>query len=153
MVEQCEAKPAQEGPLDAQAAEDAPRSGNTVKCSARRRDGQQGRSVDQTAASQSLSMMFGLDPRAALLTVLIDLLLFGGDLCTFGGFIPIAAVVAAALGFIVYKIQTRWYHDDRESAQIKAAIVALLTAIPVPIAPLLAIPCGVLGIIKTFRRK
>ena len=58
--------------------------------------------------------------------------------------------VAAALGFIVYKIQRKWYNDDHDSAMIKALIVGLLTAIPVPLTPLVAIPAGIIGIVKAI---
>jgi hypothetical protein len=97
--------------------------------------------------------MFGLDPRAAILTVLVDLMVFGGDTISFETLVPLGICVAAALGFIVYRIQRKWYHDDHDSALTKAMIVALLTAVPVPLTPLIAIPAGALGIIKVIRRK
>jgi hypothetical protein len=150
MVKESEAKPAQGNPLHGQAAGEnsESRPSESVKCSARRRDGQQ-----RESAAQGLTAMFGLDPRAAVLTVLVDMLLFGGDLCTLGAFIPIAAAAAVALGFICYGIQTRWANDDHHSALIKAGIIALLCAIPVPIAPLVAVPGGIIGIILSSRRE
>jgi hypothetical protein len=107
----------------------------------------------QLAASRGLTQMFGLDPRVAILTVLVDLMLFGVDSATLECVAPVGVLVAAALGFIVFKAQRHWYHDDHESALIKAMMIGLLTAIPVPLTPLIAIPAGAVGIIKAIRRK
>jgi hypothetical protein len=107
----------------------------------------------QTAASHTFAQTFGLDFRAASLTVLIDLMLVGGDVFSLGLLIPLGVVVAAVHSFIVYKIQTHWYGDDHDSALIKAMIVGLLTAIPVPLAPFIAVPSGIVGIVKAVRRK
>jgi hypothetical protein len=107
----------------------------------------------QKAASRGLSQMFGLHPSASVLTILVDLMLFGGDVVTLGAMIPLGVVVAAVLAFIVYRIQITWYGDDHDSALNKAFIVGLLTVIPVPLSPLVAIPGGLIGIVKVIRRK
>jgi hypothetical protein len=107
----------------------------------------------RSAASQGLTQTFGLDFRAAVLTVIVDLMVFGGDAFSLGVLIPLGIIVAAILAFIVYRIQIKWYGDDHDSALIKALIVGLLTAIPAPLAPLFAIPGGVLGIVNTVRRR
>ena len=107
----------------------------------------------QTAAASGLAQTFGLDFRAAILTVIVDLMLFGGDLVSVGMLIPFALAVAAVHGFIVYRIQRKWYGDDHESALIKALIIAMLTAIPAPLSPIIAVPGGILGIVKAIRRK
>ena len=58
------------------------------------------------------------------------------------------------LSFVTYKIQRAWYGDDRDSALIKAAVVGLLTAIPVPITWLVAGPGGFIGLLHAiFRRR
>jgi hypothetical protein len=44
----------------------------------------------------------------------------------------------------------KWYGDDRESALIKALILAFLTAIPVPLPAFLSVPAGIMGL---FRHK
>src|SRR5277367_5165586 len=51
----------------------------------------------QTAASQTFAQTFGLDFRAATLTVLVDLMVFGGDAISLGVLIPLGVVVAAIL--------------------------------------------------------
>jgi hypothetical protein len=96
--------------------------------------------------------VFGLDPRAAILTVLVDLLLFGGDILSFGFLVVFGMFVAAALGWIVYRIQRFTYGDDHNAALTKAAIVALLTAIPVPLTPLIAVPGGIIGTLSLLKR-
>jgi hypothetical protein len=107
----------------------------------------------QSAASRGLAQMFGLDVRASILTIIVDLMVFGGDVASLGALIPVAIGVACILGFIVYKIQVKWYNDDHDSALIKALIIGLLTAIPVPLSTLIAIPGGILGIVGAIGRK
>jgi len=106
-----------------------------------------------TAASRGLARMFGLDARAAVLAVLVDLMVFGGDTFSLETLLPLGVAVAAALGFVVYKIQRKWCNDDRDSAIVKAMIVGILTAIPVPLTPLVAIPGGIIGAFAVIRRK
>jgi hypothetical protein len=103
------------------------------------------------AASRGLASMLGLDPRTAALAILVDLMLFGGDAASLGLFVPFGAAVAAVLGFTVYRIQlTRG--DAHDAALIKALSIGLLTAIPVPLTPIIAIPGGILGLVRATRR-
>lgn len=102
-------------------------------------------------SARGFTQVFGLDPRIAFLTFVIDLMLFGGEVLTFGLLIPIALVAGIVLGFITYRAQRRWYGDDRESALIKGVIVGLLTAIPAPLPALLYLPSGLLGLIHLAR--
>jgi hypothetical protein len=81
----------------------------------------------------------------------IDLMLFGGAVLTFGLLIPIALVAGIVLGFITYRAQVKWYSDDRESALIKGVIVGLLTAIPTPLPAVVYVPSGILGLIHVAR--
>jgi hypothetical protein len=97
--------------------------------------------------------MFGLDPRAAVLAVLVDLMVFAGDTFSLETLLPLGIAVAAALGFIVYKLQRKCHSDDHDSALIKAMIVGVLTAIPVPLTPLLAIPGCIIGVARALQRK
>jgi hypothetical protein len=97
--------------------------------------------------------MFGLDPRIAFLTLIIDMMLNAGDLVTMGLLLPVSVAAGIALGYIVYKAQISWYGDDKESARIKAIILGLLTAIPTPIPEVLYIPAGVLGLWESIRKR
>jgi hypothetical protein len=115
--------------------------------------GRTDRLTPHVAAARGLTQMFGLDIRAAILTVIVDLMVFGGDVISLGLLIPLGIAVGGVLGFIVYKIQSHWYKDDHQSAVIKALIVGLLTAIPVPLGPVIAIPGGLLGIVNSLKRK
>jgi hypothetical protein len=109
-------------------------------------------SPTKAISSRGSAAAFGLDPRAALLMVIVDTMLFGGDVLTLGALIPIGIAVGVIVGLIVYKIQRHWYYnDDHESALIKAGICALLTMIPAPLGPLFAIPGGLLGMVKAIR--
>ena len=110
-------------------------------------------SPQAAGAYKGLAQMFGLDLRAAVLVILVDLMLVGIDVISFGAFIVMGLVVAGVLGYIVYKIQKQWFGDDHESALIKALIVGLLTAIPAPLTPLVAVPCGILGVVQMVRRR
>jgi hypothetical protein len=96
--------------------------------------------------------LFGLDPRVAFLTLIVDMMLNAGDLLSMGLLLPVSMAAGVVLGYVVYRAQINWYGDDKESAKIKAIILGLLTAIPTPIPEILYIPAGILGLLHTFRR-
>jgi len=99
-------------------------------------------------------IFFGLDPRVAFLTLIIDLMLFGGEGLTGGLLVAVAVPAGIVLGFITYLAQTYWYGDDRVSATIKGLIVALLTAIPTALPAIFYISfSGLLGLRHTIRKK
>ena len=93
-----------------------------------------------------LGQLFGLDPRIAILTLIVDMMLNAGDLVTMGMLLPVSIMAGAVLGYIVYKAQINWYGDAKESAKIKALILGLLTAISTPLPELLYIPAGIVGL-------
>ncbi len=97
--------------------------------------------------------LFGIDYRAATLALLVDMMAQAATTVSFGLLYPIELASAPILGFITYKIQRSWYGDDHDSALIKALIITLITAIPVPIIPIVAAPAGVLGILRAMTRK
>ena len=97
------------------------------------------------AGSRKFSQLFGLDPRIAFLTLIVDMMLNAGDIVSMGILFPVSLLAGIVLGFIVYKAQINWYGDDKDSAKIKALIVGLLTAIPTPLPELLYIPPGSSG--------
>jgi hypothetical protein len=96
---------------------------------------------------------FGLDPKVAFLTLLVDAMVFGTETFSAELLLPLGIGVAIVLGIIVYRAQIKWYGDDKESALIKALIIFLLTAIPVPLGPFVAIPGGLIGIVKKISGK
>jgi hypothetical protein len=111
--------------------------------------------------ARGFAQTFGLHPATALLTVVVNTMIFGsaGVAALFSlptGGISIAAltfistICGIILGTITYMVQKKWYDDDKDSAVIKALIVAFLTAIPVGLPAYLTIPAGILGF---FRRK
>ena len=106
-----------------------------------------------TPAPRKFGQMFGLDPRIAFLTLIVDMMLNAGDLVSMGMLFPVSLAAGIVLGFIVYKAQINWYGDDIESAKIKALIIGLLTAIPTPLPELLYIPAGIVGLFHGFRKK
>lgn len=110
-------------------------------------------SAPHGAASRSLAAMFGLDIRAAILAIIVDLMVFGADTISFETLLPLGIFIAAVLGLIVYRIQVSNYGDTHEAALTKSLIVGLLTAIPVPLTPVVAIPGGLLGIVQAIRRR
>ncbi len=96
---------------------------------------------------------FGLDFRVAILTLLVDAMAFSGDIVSAGLLYPVEIGAAAVLGVTTYKIQKSWYGDDHDGALIKALVIALVTAIPVPIAPIVAGGAGVLGVARAVMGK
>jgi len=93
------------------------------------------------------AQVFGLDPRIALLTVVVDTMLFGGTVATLGASTVVSVPAGIVLGLITYRAQRHWYGDDRESAMLKGLIVGLLTAIPTSLPGLLTIPSGIVGLL------
>ena len=100
------------------------------------------------AAVHNLASLFGLDYRAALLTILVDLLVFGIDTLSMETLLPLGAILAAALGLVVYQIQIHHGKDARRPALIKSMIVAILTFAPVPITPLFSVPAGIVSLFQ-----
>jgi hypothetical protein len=96
---------------------------------------------------------FGLDPRVALLTVMVDLLANSASIVSAGLLYEVELGAAVVLTLVAYKAQRAWYGDDRDSALIKALAVGLLTAIPVPITPLFALPGGAIGLLRLCWRR
>jgi hypothetical protein len=105
------------------------------------------------SSPRSFGQIFGLDPRIAFLTLVVDIMLNAGDLVSMGLLLPVSAAAGIVLGYIAYKAQINWYGDDRESAKIKAIVLGLLTAIPTPLPELLYIPAGLVGLFHGLRRK
>jgi hypothetical protein len=116
-------------------------------------DGPDEKMAAHRKASQGLAQTFGLAPSAATLTVIVDLMVFGADTISFETLLPLGVAVAAVLGYIVYRIQRSSYGDAKESAVTKGLIIFLLTAIPVPLSPIIAIPGGVIGLVKKISGK
>jgi len=100
-------------------------------------------------AARGFAQTFGVHPAVAFLTIIVDLMMNFGTAATLGALWVATIPVGLVLGTIAYLAQKKWYGDDNESAFIKALIVALLTAIPAPVSPVL-IPSGIVGF---FRRK
>ena len=59
--------------------------------------------------------LFGLDPRVAFLTLIVDMMLNAGDLLSMGLLLPVSAAAGVVLGYVVYRAQINWYGDDKES--------------------------------------
>jgi hypothetical protein len=104
----------------------------------------------QNLAARGFAQMFGLHPAMAFLTIVVDTMVFSGDIISAGLLLPVAFGAAAVLGVITYLAQRKHYGDENDSAVVKALIVALLTAIPSPLPYALFIPAGLVGL---FRRK
>jgi hypothetical protein len=100
-------------------------------------------------ANHGFLQHFGLDLRVVALFVLVDSLVVPGTLISLGVFYVVELIAGAVLGYITYKIQRHWYGDDHHSAIIKALIVFLLTAIPVPV--MMNIPVGTAGFLGLLR--
>jgi hypothetical protein len=108
---------------------------------------------DHSVRSRGFGQLFGVHPSIAFLALMVDLMLFGGEVATFGALLPVSIGAGFVLGIITYLAQRRWYGDDKESASIKALIIGLLTAIPTPLPAALYIPSGIVGLIHKVRGK
>jgi hypothetical protein len=96
------------------------------------------------------AQIFGLHPAIALLTFIVDSMLFAAEAGSLGTFWPVSVGVSLVLGFITWRAQMKWYGDDSESAALKGLIIALLTAIPTNIPAWVYVSAGIVGL---FRRK
>ncbi len=105
------------------------------------------------ARARGFGQMFGIHPALASLALIVDLMLFGGEIATMGAILPISIGAGAVLAGIAYLTQRKWYGDDKDSAAIKALMLGLLTAIPTPLPAILSIPSGIVGLIHNLRRK
>jgi hypothetical protein len=99
---------------------------------------------------RSVLQIIGLSPGAAVCAIGTDLLLFGADTISAELLLPFCMLAAGGLGFIVYRMQRNW-GDSHDNALMKGVLIALLTAIPVPLTPLLAGPAGIAGFIRNLR--
>jgi len=102
---------------------------------------------------RGFTQRFGIHPTIAFLTLVIDLMLFGGEVATMGAILPVSIGAGFVLGLISYMAQRKWYGDDKDSAAIKALILGLLTAIPTPLPAILSVPSGIVGLIHNLRKK
>jgi hypothetical protein len=101
-------------------------------------------------AARGFAQTFGLHPAMALLTVVVNTMVFVVGWGTLGVGWLTSIPIGVVIGIITYMGQKKWYGDDHESALIKALIVAFLTAIPTSLPGYLTIPAGVIGL---FRKK
>jgi len=106
----------------------------------------------QHIAARGFAQSFGLHPGMALLTVILDAMLFGGQIGTLEAIYPIVIASAFGLGIVTFMAQKKWYGDDNESAFIKAFIVAGLTAIPTSLPGFLCIAPGLVGFFRKSER-
>ena len=105
------------------------------------------------ARARGFGQSFGIHPAIASLTLIVDLMLFGGEVATMGAILPVSIGAGAVLGLIAYLGQRKWYGDSKDSAAIKALILGFLTAIPTPLPAILSLPSGIVGLIHNLRRK
>lgn len=103
--------------------------------------------------SRSFDQLWGLHPGIALLALVVNTMLFGAELASFGALFPLAIVVGIVLGLVTYRAQVRWHGDDDENALIKAVIITVLTVIPTPLPDFLYLSSGALGLVHSLRRE
>jgi hypothetical protein len=105
------------------------------------------------AAARGFGQIFGIHPAMAFLTLIVDMMLFGGEVGTLGTSLPISCAAAGVLAIITFLAQRKWYGDDDESAFIKALVLGFLTAIPTALPAVIYVPSGVVGLVHNMRRK
>jgi hypothetical protein len=106
----------------------------------------------QAAVTRGFGQMWGIHPGIAFLTLILDMMLFGGEVVTGGISLLISVAVAFVLAVITFLAQRKWYDDDSESALIKALILGLLTAIPTALPAVIYVPSGVVGLVHNLRK-
>jgi hypothetical protein len=101
---------------------------------------------------RSFDQLWGLHPGVALFAIVVNTMLFGGELVTMGAIFPLSIAVGMVLGFVTYRAQKCWAGDDDENAMIKAVIMTVLTVIPTPLPDFLYLSSGALGLVHSLRR-
>jgi hypothetical protein len=96
-------------------------------------------------AARGFSSTFGLHPAVAALTLAVDVMVGAAEIATLGASWLFSLLVSAAVGYLSYRAQMKFFGDDSEAAQVKAGMLALLLAIPSPIPAFLYLPAGVIG--------
>jgi hypothetical protein len=100
-----------------------------------------GSAEDYTNAAGRFGEVFGILPAVAYLAIIVDLMV-----CAPAWIFPVITLAMSplwsipaglAVGFLAWRMQMKMAEDDNETALIKAGIVALLTAIPFPLTPIL----------------
>ncbi len=89
---------------------------------------------------------FGLSPLVAFFTLGCDTMLFGSELTGIG--LVFSLPVGALVGYLSYLGQCRFFGDDHDAAFVKAAMIAVLVALPTSIPAALYVPAGFLGMFK-----
>jgi hypothetical protein len=115
------------------------------------------------AVAHGFGRILELHPGIAFFTVCVNLMLFGKDglaaifaPLTAGGDVPVAlffsVLAGAAVGWVSFRGQMKWYGDDQESAKIKGLITGILTAIPTGLPGVLFGSVALVGLLKRGKR-
>lgn len=104
-----------------------------------------GSSPPRQQRTKVLARRFGLHPGLAGALTGVALALTAFSWGTFGGSTLIELPIIPVFGFLALMVQMRLYGDNFLTALFKGMAVTLLLAIPIPLAPFVFIPAGVLG--------
>jgi hypothetical protein len=96
--------------------------------------------------------IISISPAVAALAIATDLLLFGGDLISFGALLPFSAIACCVLGYCCYVLQRR-SGDDHPLALAKGLTLALFTFAPVPITPIIAAPGAAAALLRNALKR
>jgi hypothetical protein len=104
--------------------------------------------------ARGLTQAFSLNPILGLSVITTDAMVTAVDVVSLGITAPELWLIASLFTFfIVFRGQQKWGGDDRESALLKAAIVAFLVALPTPFPSFLTVPSAIVGTVQMLRRK
>lgn len=106
----------------------------------------------EVGTGSGILQTIGLTPGVAIAAITVDLMLFALDTVSLEALLPFSMLAACVLGFVTYRLQLD-FGDSRNTALAKGAFIALITAIPVPITPIVAVPSGIAGAIQKITRK
>ena len=94
-----------------------------------------------------LARWFGLHPATAMVLTLLALVfnrLYWGPLAL-GSYVTLP--IGGLVGVLTYFLQTRFYKEDGLPLVFKGIAVPVLIVLPVPVAPFVLLPAGLLGMI------
>ena len=95
--------------------------------------------------ARGFGQVFGIHPLIASLTLIVDLMLFGGEVATMGAILPVSIGAGGGAGVDCLSRATQVVWRRQGFPTIKALVLGFLTAIPTPCLRFFRCPRGSWG--------
>ena len=99
----------------------------------------------------SLLRRLGIQPTVAVVFVMVDWLLFGGEISSGMASMPISVTAGIILGLWAIRRQHRTYGDTIKVSILKGLILGVLTAVPSPVGSFFTLIGGLLPLLDKMK--